>query len=156
MPKEIERKFLVKNDNWRSGDPGVYIRQGYLHIGSGRSVRIRLAGKSAFLTVKGRLKGIIRNEYEYGIPLQDGEEMLTGLCIQPVISKHRYKIWVGALEWVVDEFHGANQGLVMAEVELVHEYQALEIPEWAGKEVTTDSRYYNANLVGNPFKNWGK
>ena len=154
MPTEIERKFLVKSDLWRSLATGTVYRQGYLSTKKDCSVRVRLAGNQAYLTIKGATKGCSRAEYEYPIPTEDAQEMLDNLCQAPLIEKIRYKIEYAGLIWEVDEFAGENQGLIIAEVELSDENQSIEVPEWIGKEVSDDPRYYNANLVENPYSQW--
>lgn len=154
MGKEIERKFLPRNDGWRAGAPGVRYRQAYLSTEPQRTVRVRRAGDQAYLTIKGKSVGAARLEYEYPIPVQDADEMLDGLCLKPVIEKTRYRVEHGGLTWEVDEFEGVNAGLVIAEVELESEDQAVELPDWVGEEVTGDQRYYNASLIANPFSTW--
>jgi len=154
MATEIERKFIPRTDNWRDGAGGVRYRQGYLSTDSERTVRVRTAGDKAFLTIKGKTVGASRAEYEYAIPRDDADAMLDQLCRRPIIEKVRYKISHGGLIWEVDEFEGENAGLVIAEVELSSEDQAVELPDWAGQEVTGDPRYYNANLISNPYSNW--
>lgn len=155
MALEVERKFLVKNDRWRSLATGVLYRQGYIANQSGRTVRIRVAGNRAFLTIKGSTRGITRAEFEYAIPIEDANEMLNTLCEAPLIEKYRYKITLGNLVWEVDEFLGENQGLIVAEVELQNSDVFLDqLPDWVGEEVSHDPRYYNSNLVTHPFKQW--
>ena len=154
MGREIERKFLVKNDAWRTLAKGATCRQGYLSSAKERTVRIRTVDGRAFLTIKGVSVGATRPEYEYEIPFDEGEEMLDALAEKPLIEKMRYKIRVGGLTWEIDEFLGDNAGLVVAEVELASEAQAFEKPAWVGDEVTDDPRYFNANLVKNPFTRW--
>ncbi len=154
MPKEIERKFLVKDDSWRSPDPGKRYRQGYLSTVKERTVRVRTAGEQGFITVKGISTGATRSEYEYEIPLAHANEMLDQLCERPLIEKTRYRISFGGLVWDVDEFEGDNLGLITGEVELKDEKQAVSLPGWVGEEVTGDSRYFNANLVARPFYKW--
>lgn len=153
MGREIERKFLIEGDGWRTG-PGMRLRQGYLSTAKERTVRVRTAGDKATLTIKGVAQRATRDEYEYGIPLSDAEEMLDNLCERPLIDKHRYRIECGGLIWEVDEFLGDNDGLVLAEVELESEDQSFEMPSWIGKEVTEDPRYFNANLVRHPYREW--
>jgi CYTH domain-containing protein len=152
MAKEIERKFLVQGDAWRTHAKGTMYRQGYLNSDKERTVRIRTADGRAFLTIKGITFGATRPEYE--IPFEDGKELLDGLAEKPLIEKRRYKIRSRNVTWEVDEFLGENAGLIIAEVELVSEDQTLELPFWVGDEVTEDPRYYNANLVKNPFTRW--
>lgn len=154
MGKEIERKFLVKNDSWRGQGSGKRYRQGYLSTVKERTVRVRTAGEKAFLTIKGITVGASRSEYEYEIPVADANEMLARLCEQPLIEKTRYRISHTGLVWEVDEFEGENRGLITAEVELGDEHQPVPLPGWIGKEVTGDPRYFNANLVAKPFTTW--
>jgi CYTH domain-containing protein len=154
MGLEIERKFLVVNDAWRVNAVGVRYRQGYLSTVPERTVRVRTVGNQGFLTIKGITQGAARREYEYEIPLGDANEMLDGLCERPLIEKVRYKIPYGGLLWELDEFEGDNAGLLMAEVELTSADQAVELPAWAGREVTGEAQYYNANLIANPFSRW--
>ena len=152
MGLEIERKFLVTSEAWRSGTPTLYI-QGYLSRDAQSTVRVRIAGQEAMLTVKGKTKGISRAEYEYAIPLADAQEMLK-LCDGPLIEKNRWLLRAGQLTWEIDEFLGLNAGLVIAEIELEHEAQTFSLPEWVGKEVSDDSRYFNSNLSKTPFSAW--
>ncbi|HEX8528915.1 MAG TPA: CYTH domain-containing protein [Cytophagales bacterium] len=154
MGVEIERKYLVQGTAWKAGATGVAYRQGYLSSHRERTVRIRTAGDKGYLTIKGVATGAARPEYEYEIPYAEAVEMLQNLCEQPVIEKVRYKIPYGGLLWEVDEFGGENQGLVVAEVELSDEGQAVPLPPWAGLEVTSDARYYNANLFRHPYSKW--
>jgi CYTH domain-containing protein len=153
MPTEIERKFLLKDDQWRSLAKGTRYCQGYLATGNS-TVRVRLAGEQGYLTIKGKTAGISRAEYEYAIPVNDAMEMLHTLCQRPLIEKTRYQIdWEG-LTWVVDEFAGENAGLVLAEVELQDANQEIALPPWIGEEVSDDPRYYNSNLAKQPFSQW--
>lgn len=153
MGKEIERKFLVTGDAWRRGE-GIRVRQGYISRGEGHTVRVRSTSVGAYLTVKGARQGVTRSEFEYEIPLDDAEELLDSVCVKPLIEKTRYVIPFRGLTWEVDEFFGENQGLVIAEVELEREDQEFDKPDWVGDEVTGDPRYYNANLVANPYSKW--
>lgn len=155
MALEIERKFLLAGDGWRDVSPGKLYRQGYLVNDTGCTVRVRIAGESGFLTIKGMTSGMTRSEYEYEIPAPDAEEMLKSLCRKPLIEKIRYRIPFAGHIWEVDEFLGENRGLLIAEVELSDENEALVKPKWAGVEVTGDQRYYNASLVKLPFSRWG-
>lgn len=154
MPKETERKFLVRNDSFKAFSSPVHIRQGFLSSDKERVVRIRLAGEEAFLTVKGISRGATRAEFEYPIPADEARYMLENLCEKPVIDKHRYVIREGAAKWEVDVFHGENEGLVIAEIELEDEDQEFSKPDWIGEEVTEDPRYFNANLIRHPFSQW--
>lgn len=155
MAIEIERKFLVKGDAWKEQATGKLYRQGYIATNDGiTTVRIRIAGEQGFITIKGKTEGIGRAEFEYEIPLEDAQIMLETLCDRPLIEKTRHKLEIDDLTWEIDEFLGENQGLVMAEVELYDENQAVKLPEWITEEVTHDMRYYNVNLAKNPYKNW--
>ena len=154
MGKEIEKKFLILNDDWRGLDTGKPYCQGYLNSEKGRTVRVRTINERGILTIKGPSVGATRLEYEYDIPLNEALEMLKELCHKPLIEKDRYKIPFEGFIWEVDEFKGENEGLVFAEIELSYEGQKFTKPAWVGKEVTGDSRYYNANLGRNPFSNW--
>jgi len=156
MAKEIERKFLVKNESFKLYSKGVIYRQGYLSRDKERTVRIRVAGEQAFITIKGLTNGMERLEFEYPISLADANEMLSTLCLKPLIEKVRYKFMSDGHLWEVDEFIGDNEGLTVAEVELKSSDEHVIIPEWVGPEVTGDLMYFNSNLVINPFKNWGK
>jgi len=156
MAREIERKFLVKNDSWKNGCQGLACRQGYLVTGENVTVRVRILGGEGFLTVKGRTEGMTRDEFEYRIPLEDAEVMLGSMSSGGLVEKIRYHVTVGGFIWDVDEFLGENSGLVLAEVELEDENQQPEFPDWLGQEVTGDVRYYNAYLAGNPFFAWKK
>jgi adenylate cyclase len=153
MAIEIERKFLVKGDEWKSMAMGVLYRQGYLPTQSGVTVRVRLIGDRAYLTIKSASLGHSRLEYEYPIPLEDAREMLDKLCDRPLIEKIRYKILHEDLIWEVDEFLGENQGLVIAEVELDDENRTIQLPNWIDREVS-DPKYFNANLVKYPYSQW--
>lgn len=155
MAREIERKFLILNEEWRAvAEDGVRLRQGYLAM-TGKSVtRVRIHGAdSAFITVKSAEKGVSRDEYEYEIPVADAAAMLA-LCEQGIIDKTRYKVAAGALTWEIDVFAGDNEGLVVAEIELPDEKTAFEKPSWVGAEVTHDDRYFNAALSRRPYKFW--
>ncbi|MFO7535403.1 MAG: CYTH domain-containing protein [Kiritimatiellia bacterium] len=152
MGTEIERKFLVRGDEWMTG-PGVRFIQGYLNRDKQRTVRIRIAGIKAFLTIKGISKGATRAEFEYEIPLSDAEPMVK-LCDGPLIEKTRYTVAHAGMTWEIDEFHGANAGLVVAEIELQSEDQAFEKPPWLGREVTEDIRYFNSSLATQPYSAW--
>jgi adenylate cyclase len=154
MAKEIERKFLVRGNTWRGQDGGKRYRQGYLSTVKERTVRVRTTGDKGFITIKGESVGATRSEYEYEIPLVDVNEMLDRLCERPLIEKTRYRVSHEGLVWEIDEFEGDNRGLIMAEIELKDETQSVTLPGWIGQEVTGDPRYFNANLVANPFSQW--
>lgn len=155
MAVEIERKFLVKNDSWKTCiSHSTSIRQGYLAPLSKSSVRIRIDGQSANINIKSATLGIRRSEYEYPIPLNDAHEMLDKLCEQPQINKTRHYSKTGKHTWEIDEFYDDNNGLIIAEIELDSEDELFEKPEWLGDEVTDDPRYYNVNLIKHPYKCW--
>jgi CYTH domain-containing protein len=154
MGKEIERKFLVKDNSWRALAPGTEYRQGYLNSAKERIVRVRTIDDKGYLTIKGITLGATRVEYEYEIPVAEAEAMLDELCEKPLIEKNRYKIDYERLIWEVDEFFGENQGLIVAEVELESEDQDYEKPGWIGDEVTGDPKYFNSNLIINPYLKW--
>lgn len=159
MAQEIERKFLVKQEGWRT-IAGAHYRQGYLNLDKARTVRVRTVHdlttgeQHGYLTIKGKSVGASRAEYEYKIPIQDATELLDRLCQQPLIEKIRYRIPQGEVIWEVDEFMGENTGLVVAEVELQDVEQAFDKPAWVGSEVTDDPRYFNSSLVKHPFSRW--
>ena len=154
MGIEIERKFLLTGTTWKNLAPGTSYRQGYLNSIKERTVRVRTIDDKGFLTIKGISVGATRVEYEYEIPFDDAENLLNELCEKPIIEKNRYKITHGGFVWEVDEFFGENEGLVVAEIELESEDQTFEKPEWVGEEVTGDPRYFNSNLIKNPFLKW--
>ncbi|MEZ5540826.1 MAG: CYTH domain-containing protein [Pseudomonadota bacterium] len=153
MAVEIERKFLI-DPAWQPAGEGVRYRQGYLSTDPACSVRVRLAGVTGWLTIKGATVGITREEYEYPIPAADADAMLDRLCRQPLIEKTRYKVELDGLLWEIDVFEGANAGLRIAEVELSDERQRLQLPPWVRREVTDDVRYYNASLAERPYRDW--
>jgi len=153
MGIEIERKFLVADRSVLAGSTGTRYEQGYLSTDPERTVRVRRAGDRAFLTVKGRSDGATRAEFEYAIPTTDAGELLA-LCVGSLIEKTRYRIPIGDLTWEVDVFAGENAGLVLAEVEIPSANTPVQVPALAGEEVTADPRYYNANLVDHPFRQW--
>jgi len=139
---------------WKQLATGTAYRQGYLNSVKERTVRVRTINDQGFLTIKGVSVGATRLEYEYEIPLEDANALLDELCEKPLIEKNRYKINFSGFTWEVDEFFGENDGLVVAEIELESEDQAFDKPEWVGEEVTGDSRYFNSNLINNPYTKW--
>ena len=152
MAVEIERKFLVTGDGWSKAH-GVHFSQGYLNRDKERTVRVRLAGKRSFITVKGLTTGASRAEFEYAIPVTDAEQLLK-LCDGPIIEKIRYSVPHNGVKWEIDEFLGDNLGLVLAEIELRSEDEKFDVPSWVGREVTNDPRYFNSNLATHPYRNW--
>ncbi len=156
MGKEIERKFLVKSDDYKRLAKGTLYRQGYLSVRKEAVVRVRIIDDKGFITIKSKNIGAIRAEYEYEVPYSDACEMLDSLCEKPIVEKYRYKLEFKGAVWEIDEFLGDNEGLVMAEIELINENDDFQKPEWIGEEVTKDPRYYNSNLAKNSYKNWRK
>ncbi len=154
MGLEIERKFLVTSNAWRLSAPGVRYRQGYLSSRDACTVRVRVAGEQAFLTLKGKAEGIARPEFEYEIPVSDAEAILSALCPGPLIDKTRHLVLHAGHSWEIDVFHGDNAGLVLAELELERPDELFEKPAWLGLEVTSDPRYQNARLAERPFQRW--
>ena len=156
MNQEIERKFLLRDESWRGLGQATPIRQGYLSSDPDRVVRVRIAGDAAFLTIKSRMVGLTRGEWEYPLPLDEAQTLLESLCIRPIIDKVRHRIPYAGMVWEVDEFFGDNAGLVVAEIELSAEDQAFDKPEWIGAEVSDDVRYFNANLLKHPYCSWSR
>lgn len=155
MSLEIERKFLVTSPDWRGQSIGSErLRQGYLANTRACSVRVRIAGARSWLSVKGMQPGRVRPEYEYEIPVSDGAEMLADLIDGPAIEKIRHRVEVGTHQFEVDEFQGANRGLVIAEIELAAADDEFERPHWLGDEVTDEERFYNFRLAAVPFDAW--
>jgi adenylate cyclase len=154
MGVEIERKFLPASDGWRALGEPVLLRQGYLSSDPECTVRVRVENGQGVMTIKGRSVGAARGDWEYPIPLADANELLDRLCEQPLIEKYRRRIPFGQHVWEVDEFLGANAGLVVAEIELGAEDEAFAKPDWIGQEVTDDRRYFNSSLVKLPFSRW--
>ncbi len=152
---EIERKFLVQGDGWKEGAQAKAISQGYLYQGNDFVLRARTKGDKGFLTIKADKGGITRQEFEYEIPVEDVKEMHRDICPKAPLEKTRYLVDVGGMTWEVDEFHGVNEGLVIAEIELETADQAFEMPVWAGPEVSDDNRFFNAYLYETPFSTWG-
>lgn len=154
MGLEIERKFLIDINKIESLGNGYEIKQGYIQTKDKTAVRVRVKGNEAFLTIKGENVGATRVEFEYSIPLDDANEMLEKLCSKPIIDKIRYLVKHKNHTWEIDVFFKENEGLIVAEVELEDENESVELPEWVVKEVTGDARYYNSNLLENPFSKW--
>lgn len=155
MAREIERKFLVRHDGWKSGvSHQVHYRQGYLASDGRVSIRVRVSDAQAHLNIKSATLGVERLEYEYPIPLDEAHELLDRLADGPLIEKTRYEVPLGAHTWEIDVFEGDNQGLVVAEIELSSPDEAFEHPDWLGDEVSHDPRYYNVCLVRYPYRDW--
>lgn len=157
MALEIEHKFLLANDGWRSEiKRSVHYKQGYLSGSPLSSVRVRISDSHAWLNIKSTTIGTHRQEFEYEIPLADANTILDDLCHKPLIEKTRHFVYRGAHVWEIDEFMGDNAGLIVAEIELSQIGESFEKPDWLGMEVTEDLRYYNNNLTKHPFKDWEK
>lgn len=155
MPVEIERKFLVQGEDWRrAAARSELYRQGYLAGSETCSVRVRVGGARAWIGLKGRVRGAARLEYEYLIPVGEANEILDDLCAGGRIEKRRHWVPYAGREWEVDEFIGANAGLVVAELELDDEDEEFSRPPWLGREVTDDARYYNSSLAQHPWSTW--
>ena len=154
MGVEIERKFLLIGDAWRTLGAPVLLRQGYLSSDPERTVRVRTEGDTGTMTIKGRSVGATRGEWEYEIPLADANELLDRLCEKPLVEKYRRRIDFAGHLWEVDEFIGVNQGLVVAEIELASEDEAFDKPDWIGAEVTGERRYFNSSLIRQPYCSW--
>ena len=156
MGFEIERKFLVHKDKWNlvSKQKKDFYRQGYLFSDSNKTIRVRQTSHKGYITIKGASIGLIRPEFEYEIPREDAEELLNQFSVSELI-KVRYKILFRNKIWEVDEFLGDNLGLIVAEIELEHENEQFEIPDWIANEVTDDNKYYNSCLAKTPYCNWG-
>lgn len=155
MATEIERKFLIVNDNWRKNiNTSIHMIQGYMGSNEKCSIRIRVNGETANLNIKSKTIGIQRSEYDYPIPMDEAREMLESLCDKPLIEKTRYLVQHDRHQWEIDVFEGANEGLIVAELELESANESFTKPDWAGEDVSEDPRYYNICLVTNPYKNW--
>ncbi len=152
MAIEIEKKFLLKEDV-RPRGTAMKCCQGFLSRAKERTVRVRTVNNKGYLTIKGIAVGASRPEFEYEIPYQDALELLD-ICEKPLIEKNRYRVEEGGVVWEIDEFFGENKGLIIAELELESEDQEFEKPDWVGEEVTGDPRYYNVNLIKNPYTKW--
>lgn len=155
MAVEIERKFLVESDEWRSAvSRRELLRQGYVAGSELCSVRVRVGAGRAWLGIKSRVDDTTRFEYEYEIPPGDADEILDRICSRGRIEKWRHWVPHGRHEWEVDEFLGENSGLVVAELELDSSSETFERPSWLGREVTADSRYLNTSLARHPWREW--
>lgn len=154
MGVEIERKFLPSGDAWRQLGEPVLLRQGYLCSDPERTVRVRIEGEEGRLTIKSKGSGVRRGEWEYPIPLPEAQELLDTLCERPLVEKYRRRIEHAGFTWEVDEFLGENAGLVVAEIELPSEDTVFARPDWIGREVSGDKRYYNSSLIRFPYSQW--
>lgn len=154
MAIEIERKFLLFNSDWRKEVyASLQISQGYLSSDPGRTVRVRISDQQAFITIKSKTEGTSRAEFEYEIPIGDARQLIQ-LCERPIIEKVRNLVKVEEKIWEIDEFAGDNQGLIVAEIELETEEETITLPDWVGKEVSHDPRYFNASLISHPYNQW--
>lgn len=156
MNKEIERKYLVKNSNWKGKVEPVLYRQGYIARTMERVVRVRIAGDVGTITIKFRTGQISRDEFEYTIPLEEAHLLLDNLDPREILEKYRYTFEELGHIWEVDEFTGVNKGLVVAEVELESEEEKVNLPNWVGKEVSKISQYLNVALCDKPYVQWQK
>ncbi len=155
MGQEIERKFLIKSDAWRAQvGESTRLIQGYLARGEQSAIRVRIKGNKAELNIKQTVDGIHRLEYEYEIPLDDAQEILDRVALRPLIDKTRHHVSIGPHLWEIDEFHGENAGLIVAEIELDDADEVFERPDWLGEEVSTDQRYFNSSLSARPYTTW--
>ena len=154
MGVEIERKFLVINANYKKLATPSHCIQGY--ISNEPLIRVRIIDDRSYVTIKGNSTGITHSEYEYEVPTSDANSLLTEFCSTPIIEKYRYKIMIGRSLWEVDEFLGDNLGLVVAEIELIHENDIFDRPDWVGDEVSLETKYYNHNLTTHPFSKWNR
>ena len=154
MAIEIERKFLVKEKPFSIAKRSLKINQGYIINEKSKVIRVREKGDDYFLTIKGNNIGISRLEYDFPISKEDAKELIFHFCKTTVIEKTRHYIEHKGHTWEVDEFHGKNNGLIVAEIELESEDEKFEIPDWVGEEVNLDDRYYNMNLAIHPFTSW--
>ena len=155
MPIEIEHKYLVKSKEWNSITPlkSVEISQGYLLTDPNKTIRVRLKGNTGYITIKGKTKGASRLEYEYEIPVLEAKELLGQFCSN-VIEKIRHYVVYEQKTWEVDVFKGVNEGLIVAEIELLSEQESYKLPNWIAENVTDDHRYANANLALKPYSTW--
>ena len=157
MAIEIERKYLLKNNDWQTHVyQKTHYKQAYLANTKQSSVRIRIAGNKANINIKSMTLGIQRLEYEYPMPVQDANELLEQLCQKPVIEKTRHLVKYDYKIWEIDVFEGENKGLIMAEIELNHVAEKFKLPAWIGAEVSQYVRYYNVNLIQYPYQQWTK
>ena len=155
MPLEIERKFLVKTDSYRNTSKSSDIKQAYLSVTEKMAIRVRIEDIRASLAIKSKISERVNQEYEYSIPIDEARSLMN-LDDLPIIIKTRFLVEYKGCNWEVDEFHDANKGLIVAEIELDHENETFDIPPWLGEEVTADYRYLNSNLAINPYSKWEK
>lgn len=151
---EIERKFLVTGDGWRDGATAERLRQGYLCHGDTATFRVRVANDRACLTIKGPTAGLTRTEDEYPMDVMEAEALLEHVCESGIVDKTRHRLRHADHTWEIDEYHGDNEGLVVAEVELSAEDEDVALPDWVGDEVSHDPRYRNSSLAQLPYRDW--
>lgn len=155
MGTEIERRFLLRDDSWRPARKTVSCLQGYLACGPPTAVRVRIMDAAAKINAKRLTTEISREEYEYDVPLEDAQEILDRLCIGTIIEKWRHYVDFKGFTWEIDEYEGANAGLITAEIEMTHEEQEFPMPPWIGDEISSDPRYLNSSLAEHPYCEWG-
>lgn len=155
MALEIERKYLVNKEQWNAVEkpPGNLLRQGYLLTDPDKTIRVRVTDSKGYLTIKGLSVGIARPEFEYEIPRDEAQQLLDNFSVSD-LQKIRYEIAFKGKVWEVDEFLGANAGLIVAEIELDSEAEQFELPAWIDREVSDEEKYYNSNLSVHPFTTW--
>ena len=153
MPLEIERKFLVRSNEYRDNAQVSEIKQAYLAVTDKMAIRVRIDSMHASLTIKSKISARVNREYQYNIPIDEARSLMS-IGDLPTIWKTRYLVEFEGYTWEVDEFHDDNKGLIVAEIELTNEDEIFEVPPWIGEEVTADYRYLNSNLAVNPFSNW--
>ncbi len=155
MATEIEHKFLIANDDWRNqAVDSRSITQGYLNAHADCSVRVRISGNEANINIKSAALGIERSEFEFPIPLREAQAMLETFCGDKLVSKTRYHVPYADHTWEIDVFDGTNKGLIVAEIELDAVDEVFSRPDWLGREVSNERRYYNVNLIEHPYCNW--
>jgi adenylate cyclase len=155
MGMEIERKFLLRDDSWRRQvSASQDIVQGYLANTERASIRVRVTDPTASLNIKSMTLGAVRSEFDFPIPVADARVLLSSLCAHPLIEKTRHHVPFAGSDFEIDEFRGENQGLIVAEIELPQDTRDFPHPPWLGADVTDDARYYNINLVSQPFRTW--
>ena len=153
MPLEIERKFLVTSDDYKLSAKTVGIKQAYLSVDGNMAIRVRVEGIQASINIKSKKSERVNHEFEYVIPLDEAQSLIR-MSPYPIIEKTRHMVEYEGKTWEVDEFHGDNVGLTVAEIELDDENEAFDKPPWLGEEVTADYRYLNSNLAKKPFSSW--
>ena len=156
MAIEIERKFLIKHIPLDRVKYSHHIKQGYIVNDSQKVIRVRKKANQYYLTIKGNTIGISRSEFEYTIPKNDAENLFDQFCLSGTIEKTRHYVERKSHLWEIDEFHGRNDGLIVAEIELDSEDEFFEIPNWVDQEVTSEKKYYNMSLLKNPYITWAK